>query len=132
VLQGKVRRVEPAAFTKVSALGVEEQRVRALMDIASPAEQWRTLGDGFRVSVRIVTQQGERALLAPLGALFPRPEGGMALFVVDGGRARLTPVELVARSLDAAWIKTGVEAGAVVVVYPPSGLADGARVRRRQ
>jgi HlyD family secretion protein len=131
VLQGKVRRVEPAAFTKVSALGVEEQRVRALIDITSPAEQWRTLGDGFRVSVRIVTQQGERALLAPLGALFPRPEGGMALFVVDGTRARLTPVELVARSLDAAWIKSGVEAGAVVVVYPPSSLADGTRVRRR-
>jgi hypothetical protein len=92
VLQGRVRRVEPAAFTKVSALGVEEQRVNVLIDLTSPPEQWQALGDGYRVGVRIVTRSstrccgaGERGVPGARG----RTGRGMAVFVLDGGRARL-------------------------------------------
>ena len=74
VLEGRVRRVEPAAFTKVSALGVEEQRVKMVIDIDSPPEQWRALGDGYRVGVRIVTLPVDNALKVPLGAVFPLPD----------------------------------------------------------
>lgn len=132
-LQGRVRLVEPGGFTKVSALGVEEQRVRALIELTSPPEQWRSLGDGFRVGVRIVVQARPRALQVPLAAVFPRTDApGMAVFVVDGSRARLQPVEVAARSATHAWITQGPAAGTRVVIYPPAGLADGGRVRGRK
>jgi HlyD family secretion protein len=70
-VQGRVRRVEPAAFTKVSALGIEEQRVNVLIDITDPPAAWRSMGDGFRVTVRVVTQAADDAVLVPVGALFP-------------------------------------------------------------
>jgi HlyD family secretion protein len=102
-LEGRVRSVEPGAFTKVSALGVEEQRVRVLIDIASPQAAWQALGDGYRVSVRIVTLAEDKALQVPVSAVFPLPAGSgsgaadaaaqrFAVFVSDGGRARLVPV----------------------------------------
>ena len=112
LLEGRVRRVEPAAFTKVSALGVEEQRVRVLIDLTSPPEQWRALGDGFRVGVRIVTRAMDKVSKVPVSAVFPLPEGGFAVFVLDGGRARSTPVKLGARNGHEAWIESGVAAGA--------------------
>ena len=132
VLEGRVRRVEPAAFTKVSALGVEEQRVRVLIDLTSPPEQWRALGDGFRVGVRIVTRTLDKVTKVPVSAVFPRPEGGFAVFVLDGGRARATPVKLGARNGHEAWIESGVAAGATVIVYPPAATRDGLRVKPRQ
>jgi HlyD family secretion protein len=132
-LQGRVRLVEPGAFTKVSALGVEEQRVRALIDLASPAEQWRSLGDGYRVGVRIVVQAEPRALQVPLAAVFPRSDAaGVAVFAVDGPRARLQPIEVAARSATHAWVRGGLAVGSRVVIYPPATLMDGARVRTRQ
>jgi HlyD family secretion protein len=137
VLQGRVRLVEPGGFTKVSALGVEEQRVKVLIDITSPPERWRALGDGYRVSVRIVTAAIDGALKVPVSAVFPVPQvegklaGGMAVFTVEGGRARLTPVEVNARNGVEAWIGKGLAAGAVVIVYPPATVADGARVEVR-
>lgn len=133
-LQGRVRRVEPGAFTKVSALGVEEQRVRVLIDIASPPEQWRALGDGYRVGVRIVTQAVPKAVQVPVSAVFPRPdvEGGMAVFLIDGRRARLHPVEVGARNGTQAWVRQGLKPGQEVIVYPPSTVADGVRVQRRK
>lgn len=132
-LQGRVRLVEPGAFTKVSALGVEEQRVRVLIDLASPPAQWQSLGDGYRVGVRIVVQAAPKALQVPLAALFPRADAaGMAVFVVDGGRARLQPVELAGRGTTHAWVRQGVAAGTQVIVYPPATAADGARVRARK
>jgi HlyD family secretion protein len=132
-LQGRVRLVEPGAFTKVSALGVEEQRVRALIDLASPAEQWRSLGDGYRVGVRIVVQAEPRALQVPLAAVFPRSDAaGVAVFAVDGPRARLQPIEVAARSATHAWVRSGLAVGTRVVIYPPATLMDGARVRTRQ
>ena len=131
VLEGRVRLVEPAAFTKVSALGVEEQRVRVLIDLVSPAQRWASLGDGFRVGVRIVTRSLPKVLKVPVSAVFPRPEGGNAVFVVEGGRARLVPVQLGARNGQEAWIESGLAAGAQVIVYPPPATRDGLRVAPR-
>jgi HlyD family secretion protein len=74
-LQGQVERVEPGAYTKVSALGVEEQRVKVVVTLTSPREQWRALGDGYRVGVRFVVNRAERALQVPTSAVFPWPEG---------------------------------------------------------
>ena len=145
VLQGRVRSVEPAAFTKVSALGVEEQRVNVLIDLTSPPAQWAALGDGYRVVARVLTREAPDVTLVPVSALFPLPASDtaasapmgdaatprMAVFVVDGGRARRTPVVLEARGSTHAWVKEGLQAGAQVVVYPPAALTDGARVQLR-
>ena len=132
-LEGRVRLVEPAAFTKMSALGVEEQRVRVLIDITSPPERWQALGDGYRVSVRIVTQAQDNAVKVPVSAVFPRPDAqGMAVFALDAGRARLVPVELGARNGNDAWVRTGLAAGASVIVYPPAAVRDGLKVRPRK
>lgn len=135
-LAGRVRRVEPAAFTKISALGVEEQRVRVLIDIASPAETWRALGVGYRVNVRIVTMAVERVLKIPVSAVFPIPQGkeqgrGMAVYTVVDDRARLTPVQLGARNDAEAWVRAGIEQGAKVIIYPAAQVADGVRVQVR-
>jgi len=137
-LQGHVRLVEPSAFTKVSALGVEEQRVKVVIDITSPPDQWRALGDGFRVSVRIVTTAVDDAVKVPVSAVFPlparegHPQGGMAVFVLDSGRARLTPVHVGARNGQDAWVQTGIAPGATVIVYPQTTVKDGGRVKVRQ
>jgi HlyD family secretion protein len=138
VLRGRVRRVEPAAFTKVSALGVEEQRVKVLIDITSSAEQWVALGDGFRVGVRIVTTAIDDVVKVPVSAVFPLPEragsatGGMAVFALDGGRARSVPLEVGARNGNEAWIRSGLAAGATVIVYPDSAVKDGVPVKIRK
>ena len=135
-LAARVRLVEPLAFTKVSALGVEEQRVIVRIDLDSPAEQWRALGDGFRVGVRIVVLALDAAVQVPVSAVFPLPDAdgprAHGVFVVDGGRAREAPVELGARNGTDAWIKQGLQAGTPVVVYPPATLAEGARVKARK
>ena len=136
-LEGVVRLVEPSAFTKVSALGVEEQRVKVLIDITSPGAQWAALGDGFRVGVRIVTTAVENAVKVPVSAIFPVPQDGddskdgMAAFVVEDGRARLVSVDIGARSASDAWVRKGLAAGATVIVYPPAAMKNGARVRQR-
>ena len=129
-LEGKVRRVEPAAFTKVSALGIEEQRVNVLIDIAEPTKAWHALGDGFRVGVKIVTARVEQAVQVPVGALFPH-EGGMAVYRLDGRHARLQAVDVAARNTTMAWVRQGVVPGQAVVLYPPAALADGRKVRVR-
>jgi HlyD family secretion protein len=129
-IEGQVRRVEPAAFTKVSALGIEEQRVNVLVDITAPPQTWRAVGDGFRVGVRIVTATVEQATLVPVGALFPHDKG-MAVYKLEARRVRLQPVEVAARNGTDAWVRTGVAPGESVVVYPPAALADGRKVRIR-
>jgi HlyD family secretion protein len=141
-LEGRVRSVEPGAFTKVSALGVEEQRVRVLIDITSPQAAWQALGDGYRVSVRIVTLAEDEAVQVPVSAVFPLPthsDGAnvdaaprFAVFLSDGGRARLVSVELAARNGSAAWIRSGLTTGQQVIVYPPAAVRDGARVAARK
>jgi HlyD family secretion protein len=131
-VEGRVRRVEPAAFTKVSALGIEEQRVKVIVDIADPPERWRAMGDGFRVTLRVITQEVDAAQLVPVGALFPIADGGTAVYRVDGGRARVQPVEIGGRNGNEAWVKSGLKQGDSVVVYPPPAVADGKRVQVRR
>ena len=145
-LEGRVRSVEPGAFTKVSALGVEEQRVRVLIDIASPLPEWQALGDGYRVSVRIVTLAEDKAVQVPVSAVFPLPgdaagaggdtNGGsaprFAVFVAAAGRAKQVPVVLAARNGSAAWIKSGLATGQQVIVYPPATVRDGVRIAARK
>jgi HlyD family secretion protein len=132
-LEGQVRRIEPAAFTKVSALGVEEQRVRVLIDITSPRERWRLLGDGFRVGVRLITTDVTQAVMVPVGAVFPQPAplGGMAVFALRQGRARLVPVRIGARNGVHAWVEEGLAEGDTVIVYPAAAVREGARVAVR-
>jgi HlyD family secretion protein len=130
VLQGQVRLVEPAAFTKISALGVEEQRVNAVVDLVSPAEQWKTLGDGFKLDVRVLVQTEAQAIKVPVSALFPQGSRS-ALFVVEGGKAHLREVDVVARNGIEAWIKPGLAPGTRVIVYPETELKDGDRVKPR-
>ena len=129
-LEGRVRLIEPAAFTKVSALGVEEQRVNAVIDITSAPDKRATLGDGFKVDVRVLVQVVENAVKVPVSALFP-VGARSALFVVEGGRARQREIEVAARNGVEAWVKTGLAPGTPVIVYPPTALKDGARVTTR-
>lgn len=133
VLDGRVRRVEPAAFTKVSALGVEEQRVNVIIDIDSPRETWSALGDGYRVGVRIVTRSEPKVRKVPVGAVFPlpAPAPGHGVFVVDGRRARLQTVLLKARNGSEAWVADDLAEGARVIVYPGAEVRDGVAVRVR-
>ena len=135
-LAGTVRRVEPAGFTKISALGVEEQRVNVLIDIATPPEQWRALGDGYRVGVRIVALARDEVLRVPVSAVFPRTQPtddprAMAVFAVDAGRARLRPVVIGGRNGEYAWIVSGLRVGERVIVYPGDAVTDGIRVEAR-
>lgn len=135
-LQARVRQVEPAGFTKVSALGVEEQRVRVLIDLTSPPEQWRALGDGYRVGVRVLTQQRDGVLMLPVSAVFPVPgqvavNGQAAVFALADGRARLKTITLGGRNGQQAWVTGGLAEGETVIVYPPAAVADGVRVKAR-
>ena len=129
-LEGRVRVVEPAGFTKVSALGVEEQRVRVLVDIVSPAELWRGLGDGYRIEAAFVLWQGDGLLLAPASALF-RQGQGWALFVEEAGRARLRSVRVGQRNGLEAQILDGLKAGERVVAHPNEKIEAGVRIQGR-
>lgn len=129
-LQGTVRIVEPSGFTKISALGVEEQRVRVIVDFASPREAWQRLGDGYRVEARFVLWEDDNVLQLPTSALFRHGEG-WAVFAVDGGRARLTPVETGQRAGLATQILSGLAAGARVISHPDDKIDDGTRVKPR-
>jgi HlyD family secretion protein len=131
-VQGRVRLVEPGAFTKVSALGIEEQRVKVVMDTGEAPAAWRAMGDGFRVTVRVITQEIDDAVLAPVGALFPIADGGVGVYVVEGGRAHLRPVELGGRNGSEGWIRAGLKPGQEVIIYPPPAVSDGERVERRR
>lgn len=128
VLRGQVRRVEPSAFTKVSALGVEEQRVNLVIDLVSPREESSGLRDGFRVEVRVVVKREADVIRVPLGALFRQGED-WAVYVEDGNLARVRKVQLGRRNQREAVVAQGLKAGERVVLYPPDSLADGARVK---
>jgi HlyD family secretion protein len=130
-LAARVRRVEPSGFMKVSALGVEEQRVNVIMDFADPAGAARALGDGYRVEVRVVVWREQDVVKAPVGGLFRRGED-WAAFVVEGDRIRLRAVRLGQRNATEAQILEGLAPGDRVVLFPPDTLADGDPVRLRQ
>jgi HlyD family secretion protein len=127
VLPGRVRAVEPSAFTKISALGVEEQRVYVLVDPAAPGA-WSPLSDGYAADGRVVAAEKADALCIPSGALF-RQEGNWAVFVVEDGRARLRRVRIGDASGTSVEVLEGLEAGAPVVVHPGDKVRDGVRVR---
>lgn len=130
-LPGHVRRVEPSAFTRVSALGVEEQRVNVLIDLDGPPERWAQLGDGFRVEARIVAGEVASAVLVPSGALVRSGSGWAVYHVDDRGRARLQPVTIGPRNSRAVVVQAGVTPGQTLVLYPGDRLRDGVAVQAR-
>jgi HlyD family secretion protein len=129
-LEGRVRRVEPTGFTKVSALGVEEQRVWVIADITSDAELWTRLGDGYRVNARFVLWEDDDVLKVPTSALF-RHEGTWAVFVVSEARASLRRVEVGRRGALYTQVIDGLVEGERVVVHPDRDVVDGVRLRLR-
>ena len=126
-LEARVQRIEPAGFTKVSALGVEEQRVNVVCDFVDSRAAWAALGDAFRVEVRIVQWESSGVLTAPASALFRAGEGWSA-YVIRDGRAHRTPVEVGHRTSQRVEVLTGLSDGDEVVVYPGDAVRDGVRV----
>jgi HlyD family secretion protein len=126
-LRARVRLVEPAAFTKVSALGVEEQRVYVVADLLTPLEQRRNVGDNFRVEARIIVWEARDVLKVPAGALFRKGEQ-WAAFVVADGRARVRTVKIGRSSGTETQVLEGLKQGEEVVLYPGSRVRDGQRV----
>ena len=129
-LSGVVQRVEPIGFMKVSALGIEEQRVNVIIDFTGEAEAWRRLGHGYRVEVRIVVWEGEEVLKLPLSALF-RQDEQWSVFVEEDGRARRRAVTLGQLSGREAEILDGLAEGETVVVHPGDRIAEGVRIEGR-
>ena len=129
-VMGSVSQIEPAAFTKVSSLGVEEQRVKAIIAIESMPESFSAIGDGFKVDVRVLVQVVENALMVPVSALFPMGARS-GLFVFHNGRAVLREVQVQARNGVSAWITTGLAPGSQVIVYPDTHLKNGSAVKAR-
>lgn len=129
-LEGTVATVEPAGFTKVSALGVEEQRVLVIAEITSPRERWSGLGDGYRLEASFLLWEGNEVLQVPSGALF-RQGDGWAAFVAEQGKARLRPVQVGKRNGLSAEILSGLSEGESVIVHPNEQIRDATRVRER-
>lgn len=129
-LEARVRRIEPSGFTKISALGVEEQRVNVVLDFVDPAAAFAALGDAYRVEVRIVIWEAAAVLKAPTSALFRQGEK-WAVYTVEDGRARRVIVELGHQTGQEAEIVSGVAEGAPVILHPVDTLADGARVKEK-
>ena len=127
LLRGHVRRVEPSAFTRLSALGVEEQRVNVLVDLDPPRSRWSGLGDGYRVEASIVVWEGRDRLLVPSGAVF-RHGTGWAAYTVDRERARLRSVELGRGNGAEVEVTRGLEPGERAILYPTDNVREGVRV----
>ena len=129
-LEGVVRTIEPVGFTKISALGVEEQRVLVIVDFTSPPELWRRLGDGYRVEARFIIWQEENVLQIPASALF-RYKGGWAVFILDHGKAQVRQVDVGRRNGLQAQILNGLNAGDKLIVHPGDDIEDGRKVKAR-
>jgi len=129
-LEARVQVIEPAGFTKISALGIEEQRVRAVLEFVTPEEDRAALGHGFRVFLRIVEWRGEEVLRLPISALF-RDGDGWAVFAVEAGQAVKTPVTIGHRSTEVAEVLDGLSPGARVVLHPGDKVSDGVLVLDR-
>ncbi len=130
-LEGRVHVVEPAGFTKVSSLGVEEQRVNVLVDITSPFDHWQQLGDGYRLDATFILWEGKNVLQVPASALFRRGDG-WALFNVEKKRARLRDVVIGRRNGLSAEIIDGIPEGTLVITNPEDRIQDGVAVRLRK
>ena len=129
-LTGRVRRVEPSGFTKISALGIEEQRVNVIIDFTGEPSVRKGLAHGYRVDAKIVIWRGTDVLTVPLAALF-RDGGDWAVFVMERGRARLTRVKIGRNGTFDAEVLAGLEAGAALILHPSDRIHDGARVAVR-
>ena len=130
-LAGRVRRVEPYGFTKVSALGIEEQRVNVIVDFIDPPEARLSLGHGYRVEARIILWRDDAVLRLPVSALF-RDGDAWATFVVEGDRARLRRVAIGHRNDAEAEVRDGLVEGDLVVLYPSDRVGEGARLVARE
>jgi HlyD family secretion protein len=126
-LDAVVRRIEPSGFTKVSALGVEEQRVNVILDLVDSGSEDVVLGDAYRVDVGIVVWEADNVVQVPTSALF-RQGAQWAVYVIRDGRARVTPVEIGRQTGRDAEVAGGLSEGTTVVVHPPDSLVDHARV----
>jgi HlyD family secretion protein len=129
-LEGAVRRVEPVGFTKVSALGVEEQRVLVIVDITSRRDLWKGIGDGYRLEASFILWEEKDVLQVPAGAVF-RSGGRFAVYVPEKGRAKIRPVELGKRNGLAAQVLSGLSEGETVILHPGDTVAEGRKVRPR-
>lgn len=127
-LEGRVRRVEPAAFTKVSALGVEEQRVNVVIDLTSPAEKWQSLGDAYKVDASIIVASLDNAIKVPVSALF-RDREQWAVFTIANGKAARRIVQLGRRGGLEAVVEKGLQPGEKVIVHPGDSVRDGRRIK---
>ncbi len=130
-LTGKVQRIEPFGFTKISALGVEEQRVNVVIDFTDPLTARQRLGHGYRVIVKVVEWEGKDVLQAPISALF-RDKGQWSVFVMRGGKAGLVPVKIGRMNDEHAQILGGLKAGEDVVLHPSEKIEDGTRIKLRE
>jgi len=134
-LQAVVHRIEPAAFTQVSALGVQEQRVRVWLALLDEPAVWAGLGEGYRVQARFVLRSAPEALYLPSAAVFRHGGHGeapaWAVFRIEGQRARLQPVQLGLQGEGRVQILDGLQLNDQVVLHPPRQLGDGARLRLR-
>lgn len=126
-LRGRVERVDPSGFTKVSPLGVEEQRVSVTIDFENDREAWTLLGDRFRVEVRIAVWEGRDVLQVPTAALF-RSGDQWSVYVVDDDRARRRVIGVGRQTPSASEVTSGLDAGALVIVHPPETVTDGGRI----
>ena len=129
-LKGKVKLIEPFGFTKISALGVEEQRVNVIIDFVDPRIARERLGHGYRVIARVVEWSGNKVLQVPISALF-RDKGQWSVFVMRGGEAHLVPVAVGRMNDERAQITKGLEAGDEVILHPSEKIEDGRSVRLR-
>ena len=129
-LAAKVRRIDPAGFTKISALGIEEQRVNTVLDLVDPKENWQQLGHDFRVFVRVTVWKSDDVLRVPLSALF-RSGDDWAVFKFEDDRAVLTPVKIGQRNSEHAEIIEGLDARDRVILHPSDRVADGVGVEER-
>lgn len=130
ILTGLVRRVEPYGFTKVSALGIEEQRVNVIIDITDPIEKWQRLGHGYRVDVQIVLWREASVLRVPVAALF-REQDAWAAFTVEDGRARLRTLELGKMNERYAQVLDGLTERETVILHPSDRVLEDVRVVAR-
>jgi HlyD family secretion protein len=129
-LQARVRRIEPGGFTKISALGVEEQRVNVVLDFVDPAAARAALGDAYRVEVRVVIWEAPSVLKVPTSALF-RERETWAVYVVEGGRAHRVKIDLGHQTSQEAEVTSGLTEGAVVILHPGDSLSEGTKVKPR-
>lgn len=130
-VRGRVTRVDPAGFLKVSALGVEEQRVHVTIDFADPPEAWSRLGHDYRVTVHVTVWAGDNVLRVPIGALF-RKGDDWAVFAVRDGRARAVTIQLGHRNGQMAEVVSGLSDGDRVVLHPSDRIAEGTQVAERK